>query len=228
MIYFKILLALLLSVLPFFYASYIRPKEKTSKVWRNMFTALATQLPRLSKAKNTVANFLNRLYDGMKKSDNFRKFFTLVTLLLMIAVQFVDFSASTEIARGIREISHSDAITFVEIKKQLAHTIAVYGPLMTKPHASVLAACMSLTLFSYMAADWLLSRLHNRQKFFFGVAMLALVILFASPRYIIVSEMLEMLLMAAMIYPNKIPSQDPKGRKPIPIEQQHQAIQKAA
>ena len=220
MIYFKIILAFLLSALPFFYMSYIRPKEKTSPVWRNMFTALGTQMPRLRTVKKTFGKFFHRLYDGMKKSDNFRKFFTLVTLLLMIAVQFVDFSASTSIARMLQEASHDSHET--------AKMIAVYGTLMTRPHASVLAACLSLILFSYTAADWLLTRLHNRRKLFFGVALITLVVLFASPRYLIVTEVLEMMLMAALIYPNKIPSQDPKGRKPIPREEEQNTLRKAA
>ena len=220
MIYFKIILALLLSVLPFFYISYIRPKEKTSPIWRNMFTALGTQMPRLRAAKNAVGKFFHRLYEGMKKSDNFRKFFSLITLLLMIAVQFVDFSATMNVARMIQDASQD--------RQQTAQIIAVYGPLMTRPHASVLAACLSLTLFSYTAADWLLTRLHNRRKFFFGVALMALIVLFSSPRYLIVTEVLEMMLMAALIYPNKIPSQDPKGRKPIPMVKKQQELRKAA
>lgn len=220
MIYFKIILALLLSALPFFYISYIRPKEKTSPIWRNMFTALGTQMPRLRAAKNSVGKFFHRLYDGMKKSDNFRKFFSLITLLLMIAVQFVDFSATMNVAKMIQDASYDS--------QQTAQIIAVYGPLMTRPHASVLAACLSLTLFSYTAADWLLTRLHNRRKFFFGVALMALIVLFSSPRYLIVTEILEMMLMAALIYPNKIPSQDPKGRKPIPMAKEQQELRKAA
>ncbi len=220
MIYLKIILAFLLSALPFFYMSYIRPKEKSSPLRRNMLTALAGQMPRLRAAKKTVEKFFHRLYDGMKKSDNFRKFFSLMTLLSMIAVQFVDFSASTDVARMIQGVAHDS---------QNAHQIiAVYGTLMTRPHASVLAACLSLTLFSYTAADWMLSRLHNRQRFFLGVALLALVVLFTSPRYLIVTEVLEMILMAALIYPNKTPAQDPKGRKPVPPVQERQEMRKAA
>lgn len=220
MIYFKIILAFLLSALPFFYISFIRPKEKTSPVWRNIFTALGTQMPRLRAAKNAVGKFFHRLYDGMKKSNNFRKFFSLITLLLMIAVQFVDFSATMNVAKMIQDASQDS--------QQTAQIIAVYGTLMTRPHASVLAACLSLTLFSYTAADWLLSRLHNRRKFFFGVALMALIVLFSSPRYLIVTEVLEMMLMAALIYPNKIPSQDPKGREPIPMVKEQQELRKAA
>ncbi len=67
MIYLKLILALLLSALPFFYVSYVRPKEKTSPVWRNLFTALATQMPRLSAVKRIIGPFLHRIGEGMKK-----------------------------------------------------------------------------------------------------------------------------------------------------------------
>lgn len=220
MIYLKLILALVLSALPFFYVSYIRPKEKTSPVWRNMFTAIGTQLPHLTKVKNAIGKFLHRLYDGMKKSDNFRKFFSLIILLLMIAVQFVDFSASTSIARMTQESTL--------ISQQTAKIIAIYGPMMTRPHATVLAACLSLTFFSYSVADWFLTRLHNKQRFFFGVALITLIILFATPRYFIVAEILEMILLAALIYPNKISEQRPKGRKTIPKEDETMNIKKAA
>lgn len=220
MIYFKIILALLLSALPFLYVTYIRPKEKTSPIWRNMFTVLATKMPRLGAARRAVGKFFHRLYDGMKKSDNFRKFFSLITLLLMIAVQFVDFSATTSIAKMLQEASHDSC--------QTAKVIAVYDTIMTRPHATLLAACLSMTLFSYKAADWLLTRLHNRRKFFFCIALIALIILFASPSYLIVTEVLEMMLIAALIYPNKMPLQDPKGRKPIPMEQEQKKLRIAA
>lgn len=220
MIYLKLILALLLSAVPFVYAGCVRPKEKTSPVWRNIFTALGTQMPRLRKTKKAIVKFLYRIYDGMKKSDKFRKFFSLVTLLLMIAVQFVDFSAATSIARMLQEAARDN--------EQTAQTIAVYGAMMTRPHATVLAACLSLALFSYQMADWMLTRLHNRRKLFFCVALLTLAILFASPRYLIVAEVLETMLLAALVYPNKIPTQDPKGCRLIPRGNGKQEQRKAA
>ena len=225
MIYLKIILAFLLSAVPFLYVTLIKPKRETSSVWRNMFTAIGSQLPRLKAVKTACSKFLHRLYEGMKRSDNFRKFFTLITLLLMIAVQFIDFSASIEIARGIREISQSDA---GEIETRIAHTIAVYGSLMSKPHATVLAACLSMTLFVFGSANWLLTRLHNSRKFFFFIALVTLIILFTSPRYFIVVEIMEMMLMAALIYPNKIATPDPKGRKGIPNGQNKISFKNAA
>ncbi|MBQ9362410.1 MAG: hypothetical protein IJT97_03205 [Bacteroidaceae bacterium] len=220
MIYLKLILACLLSAVPFFYASYIRPKKDSSSVWRNMFTAIGTQMPRLRAVKIAVVNFIHKLYEGMKRSDNFRKFFSLIVLLLMIAVQFVDFSASTAVARMVQDTTTDTAET--------ANIINIYGPLMTRPHATILAASISLTLFSYISANWILTRLHNRKKFFLIVANLALLVLLSSPRYFIVAEILELLLMAALIYPDKITQQEPKGRKRIPDGQEQRKYRKAA
>jgi len=52
-------------------------------------------------ASSWRSNRLRRFYEGMKRSDNFRKFFTLMILMGMILIQFVDFHASTEIAKMI-------------------------------------------------------------------------------------------------------------------------------
>lgn len=218
MIYLKLILAFLLSAVPFLYVSFVKPKRETSTVWRNMFTAIGSQLPRLKAVKTACSRFFHRLYEGMKRSDNFRKFFSLITLLLMIAVQFIDFSASTEIARGIKEVAENSDGNVAETAKHVNHIVAIYGPLMTKPHATVLAACLSLSLFAYSSANWLLTKLHNSRRILFFTALITLFFLFASPRYFIVAEVMEMMLMAAIIYPNKIASPDPKGRKGIPDE----------
>ena len=228
MIYLKLILAFLLSAIPFLYVSLIKPKRETSSVWRNMFTAIGSQLPHLKAVKTACSKFLHRLYEGMKRSDNFRKFFTLITLLLMIAVQFIDFSASTEIARGIKAVAESSSKSTSETISDVNQVIAVYGSLMSKPHATVLAACLSMLLFAFGPANWLLTRLHNSRRIFFFAALVTLFFLFVSPRYFIVGEIMEMMLMAALIYPNKITSPDPKGRKGIPVEKNRILFKNAA
>jgi len=109
---------------------------------------------------------MNRLYKEMKKNDNFRKFFTLITLLMMILVQFVDYSSSGEVARIIRDAAYGGTETAAKAVADTCHMIAVYGSLMSKPHDTLLAACLSLTLFVFKAGDWLLTRLHNSRKIF--------------------------------------------------------------
>lgn len=215
MIYLKLILAFLLSAMPFLYVSYVKPKRKTSPKWRNMFTAIASQMPRLYAIRKACSNFIHRLYAGMKFSDNFRKFFMLMTTILMIVVQFVDLSATTEIAKEI--IDATDNAT--EGTPQTADVIAAYATLMTKPHATLLAAAFSLMIFAFKSGDWLLTKLHNSQKLFFFVAIADVTLLFFSQRFLIVVEIVEIILMAALIYPNKVIF-DPKQRKNIPEEQQ--------
>ena len=232
MIYLKIILALLLSAVPFLYASFIRPRQETSPKWRNMLATIGSlginSIPLVKALRMSCSKYLHRLYEGMKKSDNCRKFFSLLTLLVMIAVQFVDFSASTEIARGIKDVVENDPERTTETAGQMAHLIAVYGPLMSKPYATLLAACASMTLFVYGASDWLLTRLHNSSRIFFSAAMMTLVILFASPRFLVVTEMLEIILMAALVYPNRTAPSDPKGKKGLPVEKKDITFRNAA
>lgn len=220
MIYLKLILACLLSAMPFLYVSFVKPKRETSPRWRNMFTAIASQMTRMNAVKRTCNNFMRRIYIGMKFSDNFRKFFMLLTLMMMIAVQFIDFSASTQIAKEMMNTA-DNATTNPEHTTQMANILYICAPLMTMPHATLLAAAFSLILFVYKPADWLLTTLHNHQRFFFFIALADITLLFASPRFlIVVVEMVEIILMAALIYPNKIIPPDPKQRKDIPEEKQ--------
>ncbi len=228
MIYLKLILACVLSAIPFLYASYVKPRRKTSKVWRNMYTAIGAMMPHLKIVRQACVKFLHRLYDGMKRSDNFRKFFTLVVLLLMIGVQFVDYTASVDIAQLINDAAKGDGGSTLQATSQASQAITVYGSLMSKPHATLLAAAISLTLFAYSIADRLLTRLHNSQKLFFFIGGCTMLVLQAAPRFFIVAEMMEMLLLSAMVYPNKSGEQQGGKRKPVPVSHEEKQYKNAA
>jgi hypothetical protein len=85
-----------------------------------------------------------------------------------------------------------------------ATTISIYGKLMSSPYATIIAAGLSLPLFSYKLANSVLTELHNNQKLFLVVAMVAIaLVLCVSVRFLIVFEVMAIILMAAVIYPNK-------------------------
>ena len=149
---------------------------------------------------------LRRFYEGMKRSDNFRKFFTLMILMGMILIQFVDFHASTEIARMIQDSS----VTSTEAAKM----IAIYAPLMTRPYATLLAAA---SLFSYRWADYVLTFLHDYPKIFLAVAAVSMAIPVISVRYLIVTEIMYIILIAAYLYPDKNGNQTPRLRLQWPL-----------
>ena len=155
------------------------------------------------------SNRLRRFYEGMKRSDNFRKFFTLMILMGMILIQFVDFHASTEIARMIQDSS----VTSTEAAKM----IAIYAPLMTRPYATLLAAAISVSFFSYRWADYVLTFLHDYPKLFLAVAAVSMAIPMVSVRYLIVTEIMYIILIAAYLYPDKNGKQTPRLRLQWPL-----------
>lgn len=172
MIYMKLILAFVLAVAPFACAVYLRSNRQS--------------LPRQ----------IQRIYDGMKYSNSFRKFFTLIILIIMMMVQFIDLNASTDIARMVQDnnTSHISAM----------HTIGNDATLMTRPYATLIAAILSLSFFSFRMSDKVLVTLHNNRKAFSLIGMFTLFLVFYSFRYLIVAEVLLMILIAAYIYPNKI------------------------
>lgn len=172
MIYLKLIVACVVAVMSFAGAGLLRSKKYS--------------LPRIAK----------RMYEGMKRSENFRKFFTLILLMVMLAMQFIDFHASTEIARMLQDsnASHNDTML----------TMATYAPLMTRPYATLIAAALSLSFFSYKLADKVLTKLHNNRRLFALIGLAVVLLTVFLPRWIVVSEMLAITLMAGYVYPNKI------------------------
>lgn len=168
----------------------------------------------LSAVPFMIASFwrckrLHRFYEGMKRSDNFRNFFTLMMLMGMILIQFVDFHASTEIARMIQDSS----VTSTEAAKM----IAIYAPLMTRPYATLLSAAISLSFFSFRWADYVLTSLHDYPKLFLVVAVVSMAIPMVSVRYLIVTEIMYIILLGAYLYPDKDGNQTPRIRLQWPL-----------
>ena len=152
---------------------------------------------------------LRRFYEGMKRSGNFRKFFTLIILMGMILIQFVDFHASTEIARMMQDSS----VTSTEAAKM----IAIYAPLMTRPYATLLAAAISLSFFSFKWSDYVLTVLHDYPKLFLVVAVVSMAIPMVSVRYLIVTEIMYIILLGAYLYPDKDGNRTPRIRLQWPL-----------
>jgi len=185
-----------LCVTPFVYAYYIRPKTKTSKVWRNLFTVLSNKLPSFDIIVSNVKNIRERFAEGLRKSDNFRKFFTRITLLVIIAFQFVDFHAATM----VNSMKNENA-TDVEM---LSRIDQVYSLFVTDTNATFLAAIIGISLFFYRFANGMFTVLHNNRKLYLLTALTAIAIMMISVRYCIVTETVFIILMAANFYPNRI------------------------
>lgn len=220
MLELKILLAVILSALPFIYAYYLRPKAKSSKIWKNFFTVIGAQKTRFRLFVIWLKKRNKRFAEGLKKSDNFRKFYTRITLLIIIAFQFVDFHATTIVTNMIQQ--QSDSIFFSE------KMIDSNEWMITNPHATLLSACLGLSLFIFGLANLILTTLHNERELYLLIGLITLIVLFALPQFFIVAETLEIILIAAYFYPNKIHSPGPKGGLPKPLENEQKILKIAA
>lgn len=224
----KIILALVLTTIPFTYAYYIRPRKDKPGVWRNGFTAVASQFPYIRKLVVSIWKCTRRLYDGMKKWDSFRKFYGMMILLAIIAYQYTDFHAASYTVQVAKEFVENSGEKYIEMSAEKYKTIRAVAPFLTQPFATLLAACLGLLLFSYRITDRLLSCLHKNQKVFFFWGLFIMVILTTSTRYFILAETMDIILLAAFFYPTKIPDSLPKGRKRLPENQRKESVLKMA
>ena len=215
MILLKVILSLVLAIIPFAYANYQRGQQKKGAQQSNLYTFLAKHLPKITKAWQAVRKFASRIYNGMKRSDSFRRFFTIITLLVLIGYQYVDFHVASSIAHTVRDTLENSAEKNVE---KIAE-IKVWLPYFTKPHATMLVGCFTLLFFSYRFSNKILTLLHNSRRLYCLVGLVTITLTILAPRWNIMAETLAIILMAAYVYPNKRPIEQPKGRKGIPVHQ---------
>ena len=214
----KLILALILTAIPFAYAYYVRPRKDKPGIWRNGFTFLSAQWPWLKKAATAIGKFFRRMYDGMRRSDTFRKFYILMVLLVILAYQYIDFHTASDMLEAARNMVENSGEKTAEKCAEKFPALKAYIPFITSPYATITAAVMGLSLFSYRIADWMFTKLHDSRKTFFGFALAILVTLTLSPRIFIIAETMFIILMAAFFYPDKRPTEKPLGRKRIPRE----------
>lgn len=96
MIVLKWLLAMLLTSVPFVFHYCIKPKAASSDKWRNLYSFLSARMPWLKRKALAVKAWISYVYHKMYRSDNGRKFFTLVLVICMLVFQVVDFHAAKE------------------------------------------------------------------------------------------------------------------------------------
>ena len=96
MIVLKWLLAMLLTSVPFVFHYCIKPKAASSDKWRNFYSFLSARMPWMKRKALAVKAWISYVYHKMYRSDNGRKFFTLVLVICMLVFQVVDFHAAKE------------------------------------------------------------------------------------------------------------------------------------
>ena len=91
---------------------------------------------------------------------------------------------------------------------------------------TLLSVALSMIFFDYRCGNRLLIWLHNNKEFFLYTVLIYIVILFASPRLLIVVDIIEIILIAAILYTNKIVSDNLGRRKGAPIVLKYGTLKK--
>lgn len=237
----KLILAMVLTMVPFLFHYWVMPKGKTSQKWSSSYGFLASKMPWFSRKVGAVKAWLSYVHQKMHRSHNGRKFFILVLLIAMLLYQVVDFHAAQEAYRLQAESSSmgkdlsltSYYITFpmmdsrVELGPKPLMDSVLY-PFFTHFWVYPLAMMLTLPLFSYKVADGFLLRIHG--SWLLQVILAFLSVTMAAMDYgrvFLLSELLFILLMAGMIYPFKQQPSSP-GRKCWLWDRREAAEKKAA
>lgn len=220
----KLILFVVLTIIPFLYHFLIKPRRESIKRYRNAFTAVHPQMSKLKKAIWRLGAYLINFYDKMKRRETPRKFFTLLLLLSLLLFQGVDNFASSEVAATYKTMAKEKRLDQLSIsgKKTAAPFMQrkmnnYLYPFLTRPLVYLITFGMTLLFFSYKLANRILTKIHNSKRILIGVScVIILFSFFDEGRYILLSEVLFVIAMAALFYPNFHDPAAPKGRKPIP------------
>ena len=151
----------------------------------------------ISKQIEAFKSRLRNFKERMEKSVNARKYFIYLVVLTLVIIQFVDYTL------------------LVDYK--------YYRNIYLFPNAQFFL-CWIFTLMliplgrGYRFADRLFST-YNRNRKQFGYYALCFFLLLISP-FMIICDVAFVILMAMIIYPDMKIEPNPKGRKPLPEEQQ--------
>ena len=221
----KLVLFFVLTSIPFLYHFLIKPRRESIKRYRNAFTAVQPQMSKLKKAIWRLGTYLINFYDKIKRREKPRKFFTLLLLLSLLFFQGADNFASSEVAATYKTMAKENRLDELSIsgKKAAAPFMqrkfsnCLY-PFLTRPVVYLVCFPLTLIFFSYRMADWILTIIHNSKK---TLLVLSTIIIFFSVfdegRYMLFSEVLFIIVMGALFYPNFHGGLPPKGRKSIPV-----------
>ena len=159
MIVLKWLLAMLLTSVPFVFHYCIKPKAASSDKWRNFYSFLSARMPWLKRKALAVKAWISYVYHKMYRSDNGRKFFTLVLVICMLVFQ-VEWAAK---GKALSLTPYNIGLPGIDGEVELgpkSFMENILYPFQTSLWVYMVALMMTLLLFSYRLAD--LNPTHGR------------------------------------------------------------------
>lgn len=228
----KLVLFAFLTSIPFVYHFMIKPRRESVKKYRNLFTMVRPQMSKASKLTWRLTTYVINFYDKMKYRKTPRKFFTLLLLLFLVTIQGIDNFASSEVAATYKTMAKEKKLDQLSITgkrtvqpfMQRRMSNCLY-PFLTRPVVYLVTFVFTLLFFSYRMADRILTAIHNnRVILLLACGAVVFFAFFDEGRYMLSSEVLFVVVMAALFYPNFHGSLSPKGRKSIPMDESRERL----
>ena len=200
----KVILAFVLTAIPFAYHAWVQPNQDRSPLLRNLSTAVMACLPKIRGVVKKARSFLSWYYDKMKTSMSSRKLFTLVLVMVLLAVQYVDYETTLYAVRTNHLIG--ECSSFLEMDKagmgcclwNAWEKNLLFLPSQT-PY-NIITICTFL-LFNYRIAENVLTCLNQKKVIFSLSAAVSVALILIDGRLLIGSECIYILLGAGVIFP---------------------------
>lgn len=208
-LFLKLILAFVLTAIPFAFRYWLKPKGENSPRWKNSISILENKLPYLLKMKRMFVAWLLRVYRKMKFSRNARKFFTYLLIVSMLIVQAVDFQASKAANEKLAEYAPT-SITEHQTSKDSPCTLSDQGESIKLIQSQVtpfaeMVICLLITMaaFSYRLSDFVLTKIHNVDDVkMWLVIIITAGVMVGEGRLLLVAEIMYLILVAGLVYPN--------------------------
>lgn len=172
----KFILAAILTAIPFVHRYVVKPRSSENRAMRNIFSAINYYLIKKIVNRKSIRLFLH-FKEGMIKMKSFRKFFTLVLLLVLLSIQFIDINLPPD----------SSSSFF------LHHDLTGAYP----------AALITMPFISYKSADKILLKIKN--SFLFSpISILILTGISFLSNLFIFSESIFLIMLASLYYPTQV------------------------
>ena len=190
----KVILAFVLTAIPFAYHTWVQPNQDSSHLLRNLSTAVMACLPKIRGVVKKARSFLSWYYDKMKTSMNARKLFTLVLVMVLLAVQYVDYETTLYAVRTNHLIG--ECSSFLEMNKaegisclwNVWEKNLFFLPSQTPYNIITINLLCTFLLFNYRIAENVLTCLNQKKIIFSLSAAVSVTLILIDGRLLIGSE----------------------------------------
>ena len=191
----KMVIALLITFVPFYFIFFVRPKLKKQGGWKNSFDFARNHPKFFARLKKKLLLFGISFSNGLACNKSIRKIYLLMTLVAMLIVETVDTNVSHNIAGFVIEKGKVNYDFYTEYR--------YLSPMLTHPVATISSFFITFLFLSYRIGNHVLTTLHNSNGKFILLLLAAVAVCYLyDGRFILFGEILYILSFFSYCYPN--------------------------